>query len=456
MKIFKTLLALLFAIIVLLPIGAKAADIGKLAVTPSGYDDMKSVLTGMGFSPDEISWDDLKSLDKLKQYSAVYINCSGDTDTVATEAVDSLKQYVQDGGVIYASDWANSIIARAFPGKITFYNGGTSAMGARAGNAGSVTAKVADSGMAAVLGKSEIEVNFDLGSWAVMTATTGTTYFTGPAAILDISALNMDALQGIDYTNPQATADMMKKLQSSATSKTLPSVPYVVSFAQGKGEVLYTSFHNEAQNGADVAKVLNWFATRTQASSLVQQSRQLAKGSDKVLLEVVDSLNKDQTKTFKFDATGKAPFKVVLNFGGSSVALTIKDPNGKEVATQTVSEPPYTAEVSSPVKGKYSLTVEAKDIPTDNYPYVVTVLGAKTAAVEVQKTEPVANGNTSDDNFFSNLTSGLQKNILWLALAGIVFLILVVVIVLIKIRKPHPGLPKDETKEEPKDKPKNE
>ncbi len=437
MRIFKTILAVLFALVILWPANLKAQGpltgptSGKLGVTPAGYDDMGAILSSMGYAADEISWEDLKSIDKLKQYSAIYINCSGDADSNAEEIAPAIKQYVEEGGILYASDFAESIVSKAFPGKISFYDGG--AMGSRAGAVGKVNAKVVDAGMAAVLGKSEIEITFDLPAWAVMESTTGRTYMSGSAPILDLSGL-MNNIGDLNAANIEELTQQAETM-SSASNKSV-DVPLVVSFEAGKGEVLYTSFHNEAQVTADVTKVLNWFANRAQAAGLAAQSRGLAASGEEAVLEVVDSLQKNQTKTYTFNATGQADFQAVLNFGGSSLGIKIKDPKGQTVADETVSQPPYQKAIAGATKGKYTFSVTAKDIPTNNYPFVLTVLGPKNAGAALQSNEAVKTTGTSA---FTNLTSWLTSRVLWLALAGLIFVLLVVTIVIIKVRKPHPS-----------------
>ena len=423
----------------LVPTGASAQgplvgrpSAGKIAVTPAGYDDMGSVLKSMGFSPEEIPVEDLSNLEKLKQYSAIYLNCSGAVESVAEEAASAVRQYVEEGGFLYASDFAEALIAKAFPGKIDFYNEG--GYGAKVGNAGEVTAKVTDAGLAAALGANSIKVNFDLGAWVVMTGTSGRVYMRGPAPIIDYSSMtDPSAFSGIDFSNPQSVEEFQSKFQSS---KTLEDVPYVVSFSQGRGEVLYTSFHNEAQTTADVSKVLNWFAVRTQASGIAQESRNLASSGEQGLFEVVDSIQKGETRTYKFNATGKAAFKVVLNFGGSTLDLKVVDPKGNRIDSKSVSEPPYTATVNNPQAGDYKFEVTAKDIPQTNYPFVLTVLG-KAEAAGTQSTDVVATKQGPTGML------GKIQNYWWVgAIVLGVILVAILTIVMIK-RKKSPPKPKE-------------
>ena len=188
---------------------------GKLAVTPNGFDNIGEVLDNLGFSSTEIKEADLNDLSNLNKYDSIYINCSASIDTVSISAAKALADYVKGGGIIYASDYANSVIQAAFPDKINFYkpNNNTEASGivsyqqARVGNSGKVTAKVTDSGLASVLGKKEIEVNYDLGAWAVIDSVAEgvKVHMRGPVRIFDYSAstVNLDAYKDIDYSDPK-------------------------------------------------------------------------------------------------------------------------------------------------------------------------------------------------------------------------------------------------------------
>lgn len=390
---------------------ARAAVAEKVAVTPSGYDDIGDILSEQNITADEIQMTDLADITKLKQYEVVYINCSKTTDDYAVASATALSQYVKDGGIIYASDYANSIIQTAFPGKINFYgtNGSASDFDSpRVGSSGKVTAKVVDSGLAAVLGKNMVNINFDLGYWAIIdSVASGTTvHVTGPSS-----------------GDPSAAGLLQDR-------------PYVVSFSEGSGEVLYTSFHNEAQKTDDMEKLVNWFTIRTRASNLARLTESLAtKNGDSVLQEVVDKINKDESKEYTFQATGKKDFSVILNFGGSTIKATISDPSGKQVASESVSSPPYSTEVAAK-EGKYTIKLEGKDIPSANYPFVLAVAGDKTAIAEQTFVATAATDTTeTTEKAAPNIFDTIKKVVTYVVIGIIVFIALIIVIIVVAVKR---------------------
>jgi len=380
------------------------ATTGKIAVTPPDFDDIGTVLEGLGFAYDEIQYEELKLEDKLKEYDVVYINCSSDTDYVAEEAGPAIASYVRGGGIVYASDYANSIIIEAFPGKINFYSGyedyyedeDADYYSSRIGEAGMVQAQIVDPGLASVIGKSTIEINYDMGSWVVMDSPGSGTkvHMSGPVSL-------------------------------GYEEEILQNKPYVVSFSEGDGEVLYTSFHNEAQVSSDVQSVLNWFAIRTKGGKIARKAQELAtQGGDQVLQEIVDSIDQGEEKTYYFNATGEEDFSIILNFGGSAISLTITDPNGNEVITKEVNSPPFSQKITAE-KGKYTIEVKGEDIPYENMPFVLTVGGPEEAVAD-----PIIGGTPT------------KSNTLWIILAVIIGLfllfavvIIIVIVILLKWRK---------------------
>ncbi len=404
-RFFISVFCVLTTILLLAPSVIRAeptvlgATTGKIAVTPPDFDDIGAVLEGLGFAYDEIQFEELKSEEKLKEYDVVYINCSSDADYVAEEAGPAIASYVKGGGIVYASDYANSIIIEAFPGKINFYSDreyydedeATDYYSSRIGEVGVVQAQIVDPGLASVIGKSTIEINYDMGSWVVMDSPGSGTkvHMTGPVSL--------------GYGGEEGT---------------LQDKPYVVSFSEGDGEVLYTSFHNEAQVSSDVQSVLNWFAVRAKGGKIARKAQELAtQGGDQVLQEIVDGIDQGEEKIYYFNATGEEDFSVILNFDGSAVSLAITDPNGNAIITKEVSSPPFSQKITAE-KGKYTIEVKGEDIPYQNMPFVLTVGGPEKAAAD-----PIIGGTP---------TKSKSKKI-WVILGVIVGLFLLFVIVVIVV-----------------------
>ncbi len=414
---------------------------GKLAVTPPGYDDIGEVLQKLGFLAEEIEESSLATLSELQKYDAVYINCSGSIDSVSQEAAAAVRDYVKGGGVIYASDFAASVIDAAFPDKINFYKGnaatGTSSDGtsaARIGTAGKVQAKVTDSGLVAVLGKKTIEINYDLGAWVVIDSVPSSTrvHMTGPASIMDysVSMEKLQNLQNLDFSNPQAVEELSKQFGGEA-SQTLQDKPYIVTFTEGEGEVLYTTFHNEAQKTEDTEDVLNWFGIRTKGGRLARATRDLIVKDDDVLLqEIVDGINQDETKNYAFAASGKSDFKVTLNFGGSALSLKVTDPDDSQVVDEKVSSPPFIQSVQAK-EGDFQIQVKGDDVSEKNMPFVVAVSGPEDAAsLEVA----VAEAAEEEALGWKDI---ILRNLLKYALiiGGVIILIVVIIIVIVLLAR---------------------
>lgn len=385
---------------------------GKLAVTPVGYDDMKSILEKLGVAPEEITFDQMTSAAALEKYDAIYINCAGEAESPSDEVVTAIKEYVKNGGIVYASDFAAGVVEKAFPGKINFIGG--SVASAHIGDTGDVTAKVVDSGLASVLGKTSATIKYDLSAWVVVDSPGG-------------------------GTRVLMTGD------TPTTSGTQKDKPLVLTFSEGKGEVLYTTFHNEAQLTKEVEAIINWFGIRTKAGRLASATRELVvKGDDIALQEVVDSINKDETKTYYFNATGKADFKLTLNFGGSEMEITITDPAGKKVASQNVQKPPYTNSIQAD-EGKYKIEIVGKDVPESNYPFVLLASGPRVAAADEIIVGTGSTSNTSDSP--QSFWQEMLRYIYWAVGIGVAVIVLIIVLIIVLVvrasRRKNPAAEKN-------------
>lgn len=360
------------------------AQTSKLAVTPPLYDDMGAVLKKMGISVFDVTINDLKNLSTWKKYDAVYLNCG--SMYVSPEITAALKKYVQDGGVVYASDFSGELIEAAFPDKINFYGEDKTkkiqeSFKAKVGNSGEVQANIVDQGLASIVGKSKVLINFDLGSWVV------------------IDSVN----SGVRV---HVTGDVKTSGYNSTGAKVLKDKPFVVSFQEGKGEVLFTSFHNEAQTSEDLDKILVWFAAKAKAGKLAQQSRSLgANDGNFVLQEVVDFISANDSNSYKFNATGNSDFKIIINFeGNGKINLTVKDPEGKEVLNKQVSSPPGVFDVKGAMKGAYTISLKSDSDISKNTSIVTVVSGPKNAT-----SDPVIYGDlSSQDELKKNIGVGLS------------------------------------------------
>jgi len=189
----------------------------KLAYVRGQYDSIEDVLGRLGFTAEAVDAESLAITD-LSAYSALFLNCGLDETYVYDDAtLETLRGYVRGGGVLYASDWAESYVQALFPDKVGFYPGF-----ARVGQSSEQEAVVLDEGLKRGLGREQAAISFDQTGWAVIDSVpAGTTVLvSGPAPTLE--------------------------------GTTLEERPYMVQFPEGQGRVTFTSFHTETQATDDM------------------------------------------------------------------------------------------------------------------------------------------------------------------------------------------------------------
>jgi hypothetical protein len=118
-----------------------------------------------------------------------------------------LKQYVENGGIVYASDWASKVISVSFPNTLVF---GTS------NKTGKIKSTVVDTDLKKHLGNT-IDINFDLPGW---------------------------------YTINKVIKGNVILMSNDS------NLPIMVEIPIGKGKVYYTSFHNHKQTTENEEKLL--------------------------------------------------------------------------------------------------------------------------------------------------------------------------------------------------------
>ncbi len=197
---------------------------GKLGFVYGAYDNIQHIIREkLGYAVDSLTIDDLGNAAKLAEYKAIFLNCGFDVSLIYyenTEILDVMKSYIQNGGNVYASDWAGEFVEYMFPESLTVETTGPSQM---------VVAKIIDQDLKNFIGSESISINYDLSGWAevITLGQSVTTLISG------------------DYLNNNG-AQVSNK-------------PLAVSFIYGSGKVLYTSFHNETNVTSDVVQVLIGF-----------------------------------------------------------------------------------------------------------------------------------------------------------------------------------------------------
>lgn len=223
----------------------EAPDV-QVAVVTGDWDRVQDVLTNIGVDAANVdlyegangaAWagELLENFELLSTYDIVFLNC-GVNDSgfrVSNEAFvnvaarDNLRQFVQNGGSVYASDWAYALIERAWSDSIDFVGDDNGLGSSKQGQtATAIPGTIVDAQLAAAMGDADIELHYPLPSWVPMEAVAQgvTVYISGAAPLND--------------------------------GTTRPDVPHTVGFNAGAGRVIYTSFHQEPGISVQQERVL--------------------------------------------------------------------------------------------------------------------------------------------------------------------------------------------------------
>ncbi|MFC1571935.1 carboxypeptidase regulatory-like domain-containing protein [Candidatus Margulisiibacteriota bacterium] len=240
---------------------ATIPDIGvvlKDSGSDTPYDYIQDIITDLGYSYTTIEVSDFDDYDYISTFEVIFINCSHYAGTALTASGEAnLLSFVETAGQsLYISDWAATYVQEIWPNAVTWY--GSTVSNAKVGNIQTLETTVVDTDLQTVLGKSTAEVYYNLSSWVVISSEgTGTSVLlSGDPTVY--SAYSVNAAQG-----SRSRSGM--KAASDDVAATLDAVPLVVKFQPGgasKGTVIYTTFHNEAQEDevtADARKILQDF-----------------------------------------------------------------------------------------------------------------------------------------------------------------------------------------------------
>jgi hypothetical protein len=173
----------------------------------------------------------LNKPENLAQYHIVFLPCSGDTtgeqwctSSMATDGTvkANLQKFVQDGGKLYSTDFSYEYVRQLFPGYVDWVGQSSTIGSACSKGAYDADAQVQDQG---------------LNDW--LTA-------------MNITGWKVEAnWTQIEKVNPVDTTDMNGN-PTTVTPKVwvIGQGPSTVSFVQGCGRVLYSTYHTEADKGS--------------------------------------------------------------------------------------------------------------------------------------------------------------------------------------------------------------
>ena len=249
--------------------------------------------------------------------------------------------YVQKGGIIYASDLRYDDLAAIFPDFIANRAGVQDLEG-------EVGATVIDEGLKRILGP-KVNLHFD--------------FQHRPAAF-----------------DPAKAKIYLMTYQKNFVSGKIVGVPLLTKFALGKGQVVYTSFHNATQL-SDVETKLLWsiiFATvnahaEVKAWQTLVEKRVFGEGNEESgpvarLLAGSPGIQARQQG---------ASWALTLGFrdDGAKFRLKVITPDGKVIEHTDTSG--FLLEIEDAPEGTWHYAVTAVEAPYDNFPFSLMVAEPK-------------------------------------------------------------------------------
>lgn len=202
-------------------------DGAEIGVVPGSYDEIEAILDDLGYDYTTLDDADLADWATFADLQMLFLNCGSDTLwAYDSDVVDNLRQFVYEGGFLYASDWEWEYIEQAWPDAVNFLDEDTGYPDV--GKTGTVSGTILRQELEDYLGSSTVDIYFDLPYWVVIED-------VGPATETLIEA-------DVEYYDGS-----------------LADSPLMVDFNYGTGKVGYTTFHNEPQLDDQVRTVLVYF-----------------------------------------------------------------------------------------------------------------------------------------------------------------------------------------------------
>ena len=349
------------------------ADVSlNCACTGPSYDDIGLLLRSLDEDYFDLRRDYARLADSefLGLFGSVYINCTDDL-TVTPAMASALRTFVENGGILEATDWAYPVIKKTFSDYVTFLGDDP-----RIGVAGQITSVDAqDPSLARYMGDDATTIELDLGYWAVIdkVAEGVEVRLTGDVSVDPTNPPRFGSASGAPRASlseePEAGSAVPKGVE------TLRGKPLVVGFPYGDGFVMYSSPHIHAQlyTGAsqldpgrmsigdtDLEKLALWntLAANTGSEALAA-ARAVENRGCPPFDKVIDSAAPNDCLEYEIDhATGGA-LAISAATSRGTVEMTAYDPDGRMAASAEVGHAPVTVLIPEAVRGKWILQVRA-------------------------------------------------------------------------------------------------
>ena len=246
----------------------------------------------------------------------------------------SLRGYVNNGGIIYASDLRFPLLQAAFREHIDAAHVNSK------GKIQQIEAEVIDPSLQDFLEAKSVPISFNSPRW------------------------RLAAFKG------ESVKVLLKGSVSLASGKTV-STPLMVKFPVGKGYVIFTSFHNAAQKSELESKLLKYLVFNSITSGVnVEIAEQLTPKGMKVRMGQLISFasgGQSSNQSFICRKSGEVVFSVGFQCRGARFKLIANGPGGKKLEK----EGGHSFFISGPQAkegDKWELEVVPISVPHDNFP----------------------------------------------------------------------------------------
>lgn len=161
-------------------------------------------------------------------FGAFVYNGVDPDDHLVTDAVvvSGVREFVEDrAGLLVVSDWSYDLLEAVWPDAIDFHGDDAALDAAQAGVLGQVSAAVVDERLVNALGSADVGITFNYSDFSLVEA-------VSPEVEVHLRA------------------DVEYRVSGSEGFGSLTDVPVLLSFPAGRGTVIFSAFHWEAQNPA--------------------------------------------------------------------------------------------------------------------------------------------------------------------------------------------------------------
>jgi len=211
---------------------ANGDDVPAMAVVQGSYDQIEQSLTALGLSPSAVTLQAnarafLQDANAMSQFDIIFIPCGSEPEVSIDPTVHkNLRDFAEAGGRVYVTDWHYDFVHQTWPGYVTFEDqSATPCSGC--GDEYDSPAQVEDQG---------------LKDWL---AAQGINSFMLEANWTKIMQLSAQPTKDKDGGTIAVQPKVWVKSQVDGVG---PVLPNTVSFEQGCGRVLFSTYHTETSS----------------------------------------------------------------------------------------------------------------------------------------------------------------------------------------------------------------